>query len=139
MNRERRERVTELTLHTLLYSALVACGVITLLIEPSPSVERQGGRAIVLGISAILLTAGACGLYGRWRPQVVIEMIGAGVGVVAGLVWTGSLILQTVATGRWAGGAAACFGLSYTVLLLLHTRRIRRRAIAPQADPHLRL
>lgn len=127
MNQERRERVIELTLHTTLYAALIACGLLSLLFQPSPAVERQGGQVIVIAISAVLLLAGATGLYGRWRPDAVIELIGAGTGVVAGMVWTGSLILQAIDTKSLTGGAAACFGTSYTVLLLLHTRRIRRR------------
>lgn len=111
----------------LAYLALLACGVLALLIDPSPTVKRQGGNTFATVIAVVYVTAGLLGLYGRIRNSPLPELCGAGLGATASLVWTAALFIQAVRTGSPTPLTAGCLGLTLTALLAYRVAAIERR------------
>lgn len=112
---------------TLAYLALLACGLLALIVDPSPTVKRQGGNTFATVIAVVYMAAGSLGLYGRIRNSPLPELFGAGLGATASLVWTGALFIQAVRTASPTPLTAACLGLTLIALLAYRVAAIERR------------
>jgi hypothetical protein len=109
------------------YLALLACGLLALIIDPSPTVKRQGGNTFATVIGVVYMTAGLLGLYGRIRNSPLPELFGAGLGATASLVWTAALFIQAVRTHSATPLTAGCLGLTLTALLAYRVAAVKRR------------
>lgn len=118
---------TPTTVLLVAYGAMLACGLLALLADPSPTVRRQGGNTFATVLAVVYVAAGALAIVGRLRKRPLIELLGAGLAATASLVWTGALVAQAVNNHDRAPLTAACIGLALTALFAYRIAVIERR------------
>lgn len=108
----------------MLIPAFLSCialmiAAVFVVVDPSPSLLREGGYLVVITWGIFCLLGGLCNLVGLMTKRRLTRLFGASLSASASLTWATSLILQAVTTNS-AARTAACLA---SVLTLIFTQQ----------------